>query len=229
MSLTTTAVALPRMPTLSRAETERVNEKLTGASATDIIAWAIERFEQRLLLASSFGDTLLIDIALSVDPNIEVVFLDTGFHFAETLETVRHAMDRYSLQLSVLRPSAKASDLWANGVDACCAARKVTPLNEHLTANADAWMSGMRRADTYQRANAPIVSLDKRGLAKINPLAEWSNDQVDRYIAEHDILVNPLAERGYPSIGCWPCTDKADSGRGGRWNDSSKTECGIHL
>jgi len=118
---------------------------------------------------------------------------------------------------------------------ACCGSRKIAPLERHLIANADAWMSGLRRDDSAERSDAPIVSLDLRGLVKVNPLAVWSAAQLDEYVIANDVLVNPLAFEGYPSIGCWPCTDPADPNstastgkRAGRWAGSSKTECGIH-
>lgn len=228
MSGASTAVAIRRPGVLAPSAINAVNDRLESASPPDIIAWATETFGRRLVLTASFADTLLIDLALKVDPDIEIVFLDTGFHFAETLDTVRKAMDRYSLNLTVLRPPAVAADVWADGVDACCAARKVTPLADHLVSHADAWLSGLRRVDNTARSGAPIVSLDRRGLVKINPIASWSDAQVASYAAANEILVNPLASQGYDSVGCWPCTEPA-AGRDGRWLDSDKTECGLHL
>jgi phosphoadenosine phosphosulfate reductase len=122
-------------------------------------------------------------------------------------------------------------DRWKIDTDGCCAARKVAPLEEAL-AGRDAWMSGLRRADDPSRAETPIVSRDRRGLVKVNPLATWSDADVDAYVAEHDVVTNPLLQRGYPSIGCWPCTRPVGPGedaRAGRWSGSTKTECGLHL
>jgi len=239
MSIIQTIIESPVAPLDRRrhttADVAAWNEALDGSDPTDVIAWAVEEFGSRLCLTASFADTLVIDFATKVDPDIDVVFIDTGFHFPETLETVRQAMVRYSLRLTVLRPAATSADLWAHGIDTCCGSRKIAPLERHLVANVDAWMSGLRRDDSAERADAPIVSLDLRGLVKVNPLAVWSTTQLDEYVIANDVLVNPLAFEGYPSIGCWPCTDPADPNstagggkRAGRWAGSSKTECGIH-
>lgn len=230
MTLVDTPVALRTGRRYTRTEAASLSDAFEGAHPTEVIAWAVEAFGSRLSLSASFADTLLIDLAVTVDPDIEVVFIDTGFHFAETLATVRRAMARYALNLTVLRPAPTAADVWAHGSDTCCGSRKVAPLERHLVANADAWMSGLRRDDGQQRADAPIVDLDLRGLVKINPLAGWSTAEIQRHILEHDVLINPLAFEGYPSIGCWPCTEPAgaDDPRAGRWAGSSKTECGLH-
>jgi phosphoadenosine phosphosulfate reductase len=182
-----------------------------------------------LVLTASFADTTLIDVAVRVAADIEVVFLDTGFHFAETLSTVRRAMERYALHLTVLRPPADAPDVWVDGQEACCADRKTSPLDRFLTEHADAWLSGVRRADGPDRADAPIVSLDRRGLVKVNPLATMDDRQYSAYVERHDVLVNTLHLDGYASIGCWPCTEPCAEGRGGRWAGTAKTECGLHL
>lgn len=230
-TVTDTPVALRTGHRYERAETAELSARFEGAHPTEIIRWAVDQFGSRLSLSASFADTLLVDLAVKVDPDIEVVFIDTGFHFAETLATVRRAQARYALNLTVLRPSAHAADLWTHGIDTCCGSRKVATLERHLVANADAWMSGLRRADSSGRASAPIVDLDLRGLVKINPMAAWSTDDAVRYALENDVLVNPLTSEGYPSIGCWPCTEPAAEGdpRAGRWAGSSKTECGLHV
>lgn len=210
---------------------DRIAARLEGASASEIVEWAIETFGRRISLAASMADTVLIDIATKVDPDIEVVFLDTGFHFAETLETLRRAQVRYGLNVRVERPEPRANDLYAVGADSCCAVRKVALLDRAL-ADKDAWMTGLRRAEASTRASTPVVGLDSRGLVKVCPLATWTDDDVERYIAENDVIVNPLVFDGYPSIGCWPCTDRVVDGadpRSGRWAGSGKTECGLHL
>lgn len=224
-----TSVAIRPRPRLSESDVCAANEMLESADAEDVIAWAVSVFGARLLMTASFADTLLIDLATRVEPDIEVVFLDTGFHFAETLDTVRRAMDRYRLNLTVLRPDADAADVWADGSEACCAARKVDPLDAHLRSNADAWLSGLRRSDSPARADTPVVMIDGRGLVKVNPIATWTDEKVASYVADHPIMVNPLAHEGYSSIGCWPCTEPSVLGRDGRWTDSTKTECGLHL
>ena len=221
-------VAVRRRAALSASEIDEWNRRFDAASPHDVVRWATRRFGRRLAMTASFADTTLIDIATSVDPDIEVIFFDTGFHFAETLNTVRRAMERYSLNLTVLRPAPDAPDVWAHGSDACCAARKVDPLDAYLPRHADAWLSGLRRADSPARADAPIVSIDRRGLVKVNPMANMTDDEYDAYVAEHDVLVNTLQLDGYASIGCWPCTEPSTDGRSGRWG-GAKTECGLHL
>jgi phosphoadenosine phosphosulfate reductase len=230
MTLLATPVALRTAPCWSPSDAAAMSAEFEGCHPGEVITWATEEFGSRLCLSASFADTLLIDLAVAVNPDIDVVFIDTGFHFAETLATVRRAMARYSLNLTVLRPAATAADIWNHGADTCCGSRKVAPLERHLVANADAWMSGLRRDDSPQRANAPIVDLDLRGLVKVNPLAGWSTEAIERHITDHDVLVNPLSFEGYPSIGCWPCTQPADPNdpRSGRWAGSDKSECGLH-
>jgi phosphoadenosine phosphosulfate reductase len=222
-------VAMRRRTALAPAEVAAADAALADATPPEIVRWALDTFGRRLVLTASFADTTLIDIATGVDSDIEVVFLDTGFHFAETLNAVRRAMDRYALNLTVLRPEPDAADLWAAGTKACCDARKVEPLERYLVGHADAWLSGLRRADDPGRADAPIVSIDKRGLIKVNPIATMTDDQYQRYIAEHDVLVNTLHLDGYASIGCWPCTEPSADGRAGRWAGSDNKECGLHL
>ncbi len=236
MYITDTVIETPIAPIDRRRHTAREvaawNLALADAQPADVIGWAVGEFGNRLCLTASFADTLLIDFATNVDPDIEVVFIDTGFHFPETLQTVKRAMARYSLNLTILRPVPTSADPWAHGVDTCCGTRKIAPLERHLIANADGWMSGLRRDDSTERATAPVVSLDRRGLVKVNPLVAWSAEELDEYATANDVLVNPLAFEGYPSIGCWPCTTPADSAgtdkRAGRWAGSTKTECGIH-
>ncbi len=221
-------VALRRRPALDARGLAEVNARLETATPQQIVRWALDTFGSRVLLTASFADTTLIDIATSVDPDVEVVFLDTGFHFAETLATVRRAMERYGLNLTVLRPDTDAPDVWAAGSSACCDARKVQPLDRYLSAHADAWLSGLRRADDAGRADAPIVSVDKRGLIKVNPIANLSDADYEQYVTDHAVVVNTLQLDGYASIGCWPCTEPA-ADRSGRWSGSGKTECGLHL
>lgn len=224
-----TPVAVRRRSVLSETQVNEANQLLEGKSPQEIVRWAHESFGNRLAMTASFADTAMIDIATKVDPDIEVIFLDTGFHFAETLNTVRRAMERYELNLTVLRPEADAADVWADGSAACCAARKLSPLEEYLPNHADAWLSGLRRADDASRAAAPIVSIDKRGLVKINPIAAMTDEEYASYIADNDVIINTLQFDGYASIGCWPCTEPSTDGRSGRWAGSGKTECGLHL
>jgi phosphoadenosine phosphosulfate reductase len=205
--------------------------RLEGAPAADIVGWAVETFGRRVCVTASMADTVLVDIATKIDPDIEVVFLDTGFHFAETLQTLRRAQARYRLNVRVERPEPRTPDLFAVGTEGCCAARKVALLDRAL-ADKDAWITGVRRRESPTRAGTPVVSLDKRGLVKVCPLVDWTDEDVDRYIADNDVIVNPLQAEGYPSIGCWPCTVPVldgDDPRAGRWAGTGKTECGLHL
>lgn len=202
-----------------------------GAPASQIVTWAVETFDRRLCLTSSLSDAVLIDVAWRVDPTIEIVFLDTQYHFPETLDTLLRVQERYRPNIVVSRPDFDLDDLWKIDTDLCCDRRKVRPLEAALRGK-DAWLSGLRRADGPSREDTPIVSRDRRGLVKINPIATWTDDDVAAYIALHDVPVNPLLSEGYPSIGCWPCTKAVADGapaRAGRWAGTEKTECGLHL
>ncbi len=214
-----------------RLDVDSLARRLETWSAESIVEWAVATFGTRLCVTASMADTVLVHLASRVDPDIEVVFLDTGFHFSETLQTVRQAQSRYRLNLRVERPEPTAPDLFEVGTEGCCAARKIALLDRALQ-NHDAWMSGLRRADSESRAGTPVVAVDKRGLLKISPLATWTDFDVQSYIAANDVVVNPLIADGYPSIGCWPCTERVESGadaRSGRWVGTGKTECGLHL
>ncbi len=234
MTLTTTPVVLrrrgaPAHPAIP--DLDRLNARFESAHPVDIIRWAVSMFGGSLCVTTSFQDTLLVDLAVSVDPEIEVVFLDTGFHFAETLDVLRRAQSRYSLHLRVERPDPYADDVWADGQEACCGARKVDLLDRALTGKV-AWLSGLRRDDGGDRTSARIVEVDRRGLVKVNPMAAWSADDADAYVEGHDVIRNPLFDLGYTSVGCWPCTERPAAGadpRSGRWTGSAKTECGLHL
>lgn len=198
------------------------------APASHVIRWAVETFGPRLCLTASMTDAVLIDLATGVDPGIEVVFIDTGYHFPETLETVEVVRRRYALNLHVLTVPPRDPPLWTQ--TGCCAEAKVAMLDRAL-ATKQAWLSGLRRAEAPSRAAAPVVGRDRRGLVKVNPLANWSDDDIAGYIAAHDVPVNPLVRQGYPSIGCAPCTTPVAPGedpRAGRWRGLDKTECGLH-
>ena len=212
-------------------ELDGLARQMESWTAEGIVEWAAENFGGRIAVAASMADTVLVHLATQIDPDIEVVFLDTGFHFSETLVTLRRAQSRYRLNLRVERAAPDAPDLFEVGTEGCCAARKVALLDRALL-DKDAWMTGVRRSEATTRAATPIVSRDSRGLVKVCPLAMWSDDDVDRYIADHDVIVNPLQYQGYPSIGCWPCTEPVLDGedaRAGRWRGTGKTECGLHF
>ena len=215
----------------SVAELTEINDRFEASEATEIVAWAVEQFHPALSLTSSMTDAVLIDLAVRVEPSIEVVFIDTGYHFAETIETMERVRRHYGLNLRVMTVAPHDEELWKVDPENCCSAVKVGQLDRALADKA-AWMSGLRRTESPTRAAAPIVAHDVRGLVKVNPLASWADDDVARYIADHDVPVNPLLGRGYHSIGCAPCTTPAQDGRdlrSGRWLGSEKTECGLHL
>jgi phosphoadenosine phosphosulfate reductase len=212
-------------------ELHEISRALETRPATAAIEWARDRFGPGLVLAASFQDCVLIDLAAQVAPEVEVAFLDTGYHFAETLWYVEQVRKRYDLNLRVIGPEAPADDRWLTDPDGCCAVRKVAPLRQALAGKA-AWMSGVRRADGPARAGTPVVTYDMgRGLVKVNPIALWTDLDVAGYVRDHDLPVHPLADRGYASIGCWPCTRPVTEGedtRAGRWAGTDKTECGLH-
>lgn len=208
-----------------------LSAELESRPASTIVKWARDRFGAGLVLTSSFNDCVLIDMATSVEPGIEVVFLDTGAHFPETLDYVELVRRRYDLSLTVLHPGPE-SEAWPCGTKRCCQLRKVAPLAAYLATKA-AWMTGLRRVETSQRANAAVVAREPAmGVVKVNPLAAWTQEDMDRYAAERGLPAHPLNAAGYPSIGCAPTTTPVPDGldhRAGRWAGTAKTECGLHL
>jgi phosphoadenosine phosphosulfate reductase len=213
--------------------------ELELAPAETIIEWAAATFGDRFCVTSSMGDAVLADVASKVAPGVDVVFLDTGYHFAETIGTRDAVEATLPVNLITIQPRQTVAEqdaehgpeLFRRDPDLCCRLRKVQPLAESLE-RYDAWATGLRRAETHHRVIAPVVGWDaKKGKVKVSPLARWSDEQVERYVAENGVLVNPLVHDGYPSIGCWPCTQRVAPGedpRSGRWAGTSKTECGIH-
>lgn len=201
---------------------------LDRATANEILAFAFGRFSPKITVACSMQDAVVVDLAVRLDPGVEVFFLDTGFHFEETLETARRLRERYDLNLVVLRPDADAAAYDRDGVEACCAARKVAPMERYL-AGKRAWVSGLRRDESPSRSRARALEWDRRwGLVKVNPLLSWSEADVERYVSRHRLFVNPLLRLGYGSVGCAPCTSPG-RGREGRWAGTDKLECGLHL
>jgi phosphoadenosine phosphosulfate reductase len=216
---------------LSDAYLAELSERFDSQPASAIIRWAVDTFHPHLCMTASMTDAVLIDLAVKVEPAIEVVFIDTGYHFSETLETMERVRRRYGLNLRIMTVPPHDEELWKADPENCCSAIKVGQLDRAL-AGKEAWMSGLRRDEAPSRANAPIVARDLRGLVKINPIATWTDLDVAGYIKDHDIPINPLIEQGYPSIGCWPCTKPVADGdepRAGRWSGFDKTECGLHL
>ena len=217
---------LPDLRQLDAASTA-----LESQPATAAIEWAAKRFGDGLVLASSFQDCVLIDLAAQVVPDIEVVFLDTQYHFAETLWYVETVRRRYNLNLRIVEPEVNPDDRWLDDPDGCCAARKVVPMAKAL-AGRTAWMTGLRRDEAPTRTKTPVVGYDVgRGMVKINPIADWTEIDVQRYAQDRSLPEHPLREKGYASIGCWPCTRPVAEGedaRAGRWAGVDKLECGLH-
>lgn len=220
------------IPTPERIEEiERAAARLESAPAGEVIAWAIEESKGNLAVAASFQDAVLVDLAAAADPGIEVIFLDTGYHFPETLAYVERLRKRYDLNLKVAHPAVPLGESVCGSKD-CCALRKVAPLAAAL-AGRRAWVTGLKRVDTPERADAPVVAWDPgRSMLKVNPLATWSDDDVDDYTEAMDLPRHPLTYAGYVSIGCAPTTSPVAPGqnpREGRWAGTGKTECGLHL
>jgi len=218
-------------PEFSDAELAELSRDFESWSAEKIIEWAVDSFSPHLSLTASMTDAVLIDLAIKVDPAIEVVFIDTGYHFPETLDTVERVRQHYGLNLRMMTVALQDEPLWRADPENCCSAVKVGQLDRALSGKA-AWMSGLRRAEADSRVTAPIVARDLRGLIKINPIATWSDEDVTSYIEDNKVIVNPLLLDGFTSIGCQPCTQRptdANDQRSGRWAGRSKTECGLHL
>jgi phosphoadenosine phosphosulfate reductase len=222
-------------------EIARAGAELLGPDATaeQLLAWTAETFGEKFIVASNMQDAVLVELAAKAQPGVDVLFLDTGYHFAETIGTRDAVETVYDVRIVNARPehsvpeqdSLLGRDLFARDPNQCCALRKVVPLQNTL-AGYDAWVTGVRRVEAPTRANTPLVTYDEKfGLVKINPLAAWTDEDMDAYIAEHHVLVNPLVAEGYPSIGCAPCTLKPAPGadkRSGRWAGTGKIECGLH-
>ena len=213
--------------------------ELDGASATDLLAWTEATFENDYIVASNMQDAVLVALAAQVHPGVDVLFLETGYHFAETIGT-RDAVE-IVYGVNIVNAAAEhtvdeqdallGKNLFAREPNECCRLRKVVPLRNSLRSYS-AWVTGIRRVEAPTRANAPLISFDDAfGLVKINPIAAWTDEEMQDYIVANGILVNPLVDEGYPSIGCAPCTNKPAPGadpRSGRWAGIAKTECGLH-
>ncbi|WP_042431370.1 phosphoadenylyl-sulfate reductase [Streptacidiphilus anmyonensis] len=221
-----------------RAFANAAAARLEHASAADIISWAHRAFGPGLAVASSMADTHLVHLAQDVAPGIDVLFLDTGYHFAETIGTRDAVAAAYDVNLITLAPHQTVAEqalaygpkLHQRDPDRCCALRKVEPLERGLRPYR-AWIVGMRREDAASRADLRVVEYDRsRDIVTIAPLARWTQQDVEDYVDRHQVLVNPLLLDGYTSVGCAPCTSRPNPGadpRSGRWAGTSKTECGL--
>jgi phosphoadenosine phosphosulfate reductase len=233
MSLAFDQIERPFAPAL------RLDAELRDAHPATIIAGAVEEFGSRLALVSSFGaeSAVLLHLASRIDKSIPVLFLDTGMLFAQTLDYRRELAAKLGLtDVRDLRPrfddlalGDPNADLWQRDTDACCHIRKVLPLDAALE-GFDAWITGRKRFHGGQRLRLPVVEAAD-GRIKFNPLANWSKVELDAYAEAHDLPAHPMVAHGFPSVGCWPCTDQVADGadpRSGRWAGSQKSECGIH-
>jgi phosphoadenosine phosphosulfate reductase len=217
----------------------RAGRDLEGAPAEEIIRWAADTFGPRFCVTSSFADAVLVHVASRVVPGIDVVFLDTGLHFPETLKVREQVQATMPVRIRSIRPRLTVGQqdgihgprLFSRDPDGCCALRKVEPL-ERALADYDGWAAGLRRDESPTRANTPVVHFEyARGKVKVNPLARWTQSDVDAYVTRYDVPVNDLLRNGYGSVGCWPCTRRTVAGedaRAGRWAMFDKTECGLH-
>jgi phosphoadenosine phosphosulfate reductase len=229
-------------PVSGQEELSRVAEGLEDSTPQEILRWAVEVYGEDLTLSVSFGNPegmVLLDMLSRITDKAEVFTLDTGFLFEETVRFREEAMKRYSLPLEVLtlglsveeQVARYGPEMYSCKPDLCCQIRKVEPQRQFLR-DYGSWVTGIRRDQTPQRADTPIVAFDEYfGVAKIAPLARWSTDEVEEYVRRHDVPLNPLLSMGYRSIGCEPCTRPVAPGedaRAGRWPGMDKTECGLH-
>ena len=234
-------VSVKRSPEELEALVGEFAERFADASAEDLLKWAAEEFGDSLAVACSMaGDTVLPALVAEHRPGVDVLFLETGYHFAETLRTREDLAA--ALPITIVEAKAERSvpeqdaehgaRLHDRNPALCCQLRKVDPLDEQL-AGYEAWVTGVRREDNALRANAQLVEWDERHqMVKLNPIAAWSFDDVLAYAENNFVPINPLLAQGYPSIGCAPCTRRVAPGedpRAGRWAGLAKTECGIHL
>ena len=226
-------------PRLRLGDAARLDAQLRDADPASVIAAAVDAYGDRLALVSSFGaeSAVLLHLAAQVDPDIAVLFLDTGMLFGQTLDYRKQLATKLGLTgVRDLRPRFEDlaardpnADLWKTDTDGCCHIRKVLPLDAALSGY-DAWITGRKRFHGGDRLRLKVVE-DVEGQVKFNPLANWTKADLDAYVARHDLPAHPLVAAGYPSIGCWPCTKPVEAGedvRAGRWTGSQKTECGIH-
>ena len=222
-----------------RAVVAEAAPRLAEASAQEVATWAAHEFGDLLAVACSMADAVLPHLVSLAAPGVDVLFLETGYHFPETLSTRRTVAEQLPIRVVDVLPTLSVAeqdtqygaDLFSRDPAACCRMRKIEPLAEQL-AGYEAWVTGVRREEAPTRTGTPIVSWDDtHGLVKINPLAAWTFDDLLAYADEHQVTLNPLLTDGYPSIGCRPCTSRVapgDDPRSGRWAGLAKTECGIH-
>ncbi len=224
-------------------ELSRAAESLERSTPQEILRWAVDVYGEDLSLSVSFGNPegmVLLDMLARITERAQVFTLDTGFLFEETVRFREEAVKRYPLPFKVLTPGLTVEEqverygpeLYSCAPDLCCQIRKIEPQRRFLR-DYGAWVTGIRRDQTPQRASTPVVAFDEYfGVAKIAPLAAWRVDELDEYVRRYDVPLNPLLSMGYRSIGCEPCTKPVAPGedaRAGRWPGMDKTECGLHF
>lgn len=221
---------------------EPLAQRYEHAAPEQVLEWALNTFDDDVAFASSFGaeDMVLIDMIAKIKPGAKVFYLDTGLFFPETYALRDWVQQHYPVELIQVLPAMTVEEqaeewgeaLWKRDPDQCCYLRKVIPLRKMLS-QLSAWITGIRREQSPQRADAKVIEWDRKfNLVKVNPLARYTTKDVWEYIQKHEVRYNPLHDKGYPSIGCWPCTRAVRPGedpRSGRWDGFSKTECGLHF
>jgi phosphoadenosine phosphosulfate reductase len=226
----------------TQAQITAANGILTGQPPEAILRWAVATFHPRLTMATAFGaeGCCLIHMLAQIEPSVRLFNLETGYQFAETLELRERIKQRYGIEVELIRPELTVAEyeaehggpLYVHRPDQCCHDRKVLPLRKAVVGY-DAWLSAIRSEQTAHRAVANVVEWDaKFNLVKINPLLGWTKKDVWAFVMKHDVPYNPLHDRGYPSVGCWPCTRPVQDGedeRAGRWAGTVKKECGLHV
>jgi phosphoadenosine phosphosulfate reductase len=227
---------------LTREEAAAASRELDNSSPEEILRWAVEMFHPRLTMATAFGaeGCCLIHMLAEIEPSMHIFNLDTGYQFPETLALRERIKERYGIEVEMVRPELTVAEyeadhggpLYRIRPDQCCHDRKIVPLKKTLVGK-EAWLSAIRRDQTAHRAAAGIVQWDgKFNLFKVNPLLNWTKRDVWNFIFKHEVPYNPLHDEGYPSIGCWPCTQPVREGeddRAGRWAGTLKKECGLHV
>lgn len=236
---TTTTHLTAEQSAAHQALVDEWNDKLDGKTAEEILDWVNEHVTGTVAVTMSMQDTVLAELTQGRVHDAELMFLDTGYHFDETMDVAREVDERYSLPLKTVEPVLSVEEqnreyganLYRSNPTACCRMRKVEPLARMLNPY-EAWISGVKRVDSELRKDTPILDVDRTGRLKINPIAAWTDQDVEDYIEAHDLIIHPLTKQGYPSIGCATCTLPVAPGedpRSGRWAGSTKTECGLHL
>jgi phosphoadenosine phosphosulfate reductase len=230
------------VPPMSAEEIAGANARLEGRTPQIVLSWAVERFYPRLTMATAFGaeGCCLIHMLADIEPNVRIFNLETGYQFQETLELRERIKQRYGIEVEYVRPELAVEEyeaehggpLYRHRPDQCCYDRKILPLRRAIVGY-DSWISAIRRDQTTDRQQADLVQWDaKFELVKVNPLLSWTRRDVWGFIHKHEIPYNPLHDRNYPSIGCWPCTQPVgteEDERAGRWAGRAKKECGLHV